>query len=491
MNSEAHITARNAFKVLYLRVSQFPILLLFVLIIPRMMGPELYGKYAFMSSLLIILSMFTGLGTIEIFGRFIPELKSKNEIPKIHKLFSNTLFFKIIFSTIISITFFLIFYFFTPEGYDRIYFLIIAVALLIYGIEGTLYAFLFGLNEMGKFTSRDLLRRIFSLVFIIVMFKYFELFGAILAILLIELALLSFAIIWSRKYLHFEKFDFHFLKPYLKFGLLFFLSSSLLIFSQRFGNLLIQFISQNPNEIAFFDIANQIFLINSMFFFFLFSSFIPIFTTLLIKNREDKIQKWSSIILKNSGIICMFVLISILLVGSDLINLIFGIEYKKVIINLIVLYFGIFPLLVAQIGIIFSIVYNKPKKYLIALSFAIITFLINSFLFIPKYGSVGCSIATVCSSIVFGLAMYIQFRKNISSYALKDSMKIFVIGLLFIPFIFFKGNIMTNLLLVILFVIIFSIILFKIGILNINEIKEIIDAIIRHPNKTVTIEDSR
>ena len=78
MISEAHVTARNAFTVLFLRILQYPILLLFVLIIPRMMGPQLYGQYAFMTSLLIILSMFTGLGTVEIFGRFIPEFVSKS-----------------------------------------------------------------------------------------------------------------------------------------------------------------------------------------------------------------------------------------------------------------------------------------------------------------------------------------------------------------------------------------------------------------------------
>lgn len=477
MISEAHVTARNAFKVLFLRISQFPILLLFVLIIPRMMGPELYGKYAFMTSLLVILSMFTGLGTVEIFGRFIPEFVSKNKTRKIHKLFFSTLFLKIIVTTIVSTIFFLTFYFFTPEGYDITFFLIIAVALFIYEIDRTLYSFLFGLNEIGKFTSRDLLRRLFSLVFVIFMFKYFGLLGAILAILMNELALLFFAIFWSRKYLHFENFDFSFLKPYLKFGLMFFLSSTLLIFLQRSGNTLIQFISQNPKEVAFFDIANQIFLINSMFIFFLFSAFIPVFTTLLIKNREDKINKWSSMILKNAGIICILVLNSILLVGSDLVNLIFGVEYEKVFINLIIIYFGIFPLLLAQIGTVFSIIYKEPRKYIIAISFAVITFLATSFLFIPKYASIGCSIATLCSSIVLGIAMYLQFTKNISSYALKNLLKIFFLGLISVPFIFLKADLITNLLLGILFIIIYSITLFKTKILNIKEIREIIEAI--------------
>jgi O-antigen/teichoic acid export membrane protein len=244
---------------------------------------------------------------------------------------------------------------------------------------------------------------------------------------------------------------------------------------------LIQFLSHNPKEVAYYDLANQIFLINSMFIFFLFSAFIPVFTTLLIKNREDKINKWSSMILKNAGIICIIVLISILLVGSDLINLIFGIAYEKVFINLLILYFGIFPLLLAQIGTVYSIIYKEPRKYIIAISFAVIIFLVISFSCIPKYASIGCSIATLCSSIVLGMTMYVQFSEKISAYALKDLLKITFLGLIALPFILFKACLMTNLMLLILFVIIYTIVLFGVRILNIKEIKEIVEAI-WHPH---------
>ena len=186
-------------------------------------------------------------------------------------------------------------------------------------------------------------------------------------------------------------------------------------------------------------------------------------------------------ILKNAGIICIIVLISILLVGSDLINLFFGIEYEKVFINLIIVYFGIFPLLLAQIGTVYSIIYKEPRKYIIAISFAVITFLVISFSFIPKYASIGCSIATLCSSIVLGMTMYVQFTEKISAYALKNLLKIIFLGLIALPLFLFKASLMIDLILLILFVIIYSIILFKTRILNINEIKEIIEAI-RHPH---------
>jgi hypothetical protein len=53
---EASVTSKNLSKVALLRVAQYPLIALFAIIVPRLMGPTLYGHYALFVSIV-------GMGT--------------------------------------------------------------------------------------------------------------------------------------------------------------------------------------------------------------------------------------------------------------------------------------------------------------------------------------------------------------------------------------------------------------------------------------------
>lgn len=479
MINEASVTARNISKVVFIRILHYPLLLIFVLIVPRMMGPELYGKYAFMFSLLVILLQFTRFGIEEIFVRFIPEFKTKNEIIKINDLLLNTLIFRTIILILVSIIFSILSFYFTPQGYEKIFFIIIAISLPLRGIAEILYALLFGFNDLEKYASQDLFRRFLNLILIIVLFNYFGFIGTMISILIISLFLLTIAILWTKKYFYLNKFRFNinFLLPYLKFGFVFYITSGFLIIIKASGNNLIEFFTKNSKEIAFFDISNNIYLISAQSMFFLFTALIPIFTQLLLKRREDKINKWSSLILRYTTIISVLIIGSIFLIGPELINFMFGAEYRKVFPNLIILFLGIFPSLIAWSGNIFCIIYKNPKKFLLAKSLSLSGFLAFSILLIPQYASIGASIAILGSATIESIAMYILFRKNMSIILKEDYLKIIFLGFILIPFIFLRSGVAANFSLVLIFAITYLILLFTARLLSITEINEIIKAI--------------
>ena len=70
----------------------------FILIVPRLMGPELYGRFALLFSLIGLLMLVIGLGALSIFGRFIPQYEAQGEKSKIQALFVE-LFFVRLFKT--------------------------------------------------------------------------------------------------------------------------------------------------------------------------------------------------------------------------------------------------------------------------------------------------------------------------------------------------------------------------------------------------------
>ena len=52
---------------------------LFAALVPRLMGPQIYGRYALISSLSIWLMLFSGLGLTQVIGRYVPQFITAGE----------------------------------------------------------------------------------------------------------------------------------------------------------------------------------------------------------------------------------------------------------------------------------------------------------------------------------------------------------------------------------------------------------------------------
>lgn len=484
ITKEASIATKNISTVVFLKVAQYPFLALSVMLIPRMMGPKIYGEYALLISIIAIMASMLSLGVVEIFGRFVPELEIRGESANIKRFSSNILALKSVINLIASIVLFSILQFAYGDRFPVTYFLLI-VAILLVADWGTVpYALLFGLNRLGQFASRDLIRRALSLVLVVILFHYYGLFGAIMSTLLVEGSFTMLTFLWTRKYFRLENFrvDLSFLKPYLRFGFIFYMAWGLLNFWQRLSNPLIGYMTRDSREVALFDIPNQIFLITVAIILFAISSFVPIFTNLLLTGKEEKLIKWSKLIIKYTGILCMLIFWGFIFSGPDLIPIIIGSEYTEIFPKGVVLLSGIFPMSFAQLGVVFSVIYKEPGKYFQALCFAFSTFLFASVLLIPKYASMGCSIATFISCMVLALVIGVYFREKLIP-CLSDYFKVIAPGFIFVLFLFFRGSLITNLLLVVCSVATYILLLFACRVLNLQEIKEIFQAIRHRPEE--------
>ena len=447
------------------------------------MGPETYGEYALLISIITIAASLITFGVSgEIFGRFVPEFEVRGDLASIRRLSSNIIAFKSTINLIVSLILFLLLYFTYRDRFPVTYFIIIIAIVLAIDWGSVPYALLFGLNELVKFASRDLIRRAFGLILVLVLFHYYGLLGAITSTLIIEGSFTAITFSWTRKYFHIEDFriDFSFLKPYLRFGFMFYISWVLLTVWQRLGNPLIEYLTKDSREVALFDIPNQIFLITAAFTFFIINSLVPIFTKLLLSGKEGKLINWAGLIIKYIGIICTIIFWVYVIVGADLIPLIIGSDYAEIFPNGVVLLLGIFPMIFVQLGVIFSVVYKKPKRYVLALFFAFSSFVISSIILIPKYASMGCSIAVLISCVVLAVVMLIYFREKLFP-CLFSGFKTITLGFIFIPFLFFTGNLITNLFLSVCSVLAYILILFINRNLHVNEIKEIYQAIRHQP----------
>jgi len=475
---EATITTRNISGVLLLRVAQVPFLALYVMLVPRIMGPEIYGEFAFLISIITIASSLVNIGIGDIYGRFIPELEARNEWRSINILFTNMFALKTIITVTVTVVLFLMLNLAYGNRFLLGYFMLIAITVMIIDWESVFYSLLFGLNKLVKFSLREPIRRMLSLALVLILFHYYGLFGAIGATFLVEISMLVLGFFLTRNYFHFKDFSVNLslLMPYLKFGFILYVSGFLLIFWQRFGNILIDFLTKNSGEIAFFDIANNIFLIFMSMTLITINSLIPMFTKFLITAKEYKIAIWSNRVIKYMVILNMIFFSAFVFVGSDIILLLIGSDYAEVFPNAVVLLFCLFPMTFAQIGFVYSVVYKKPQRYLQALCFAIVTFLLFSIFLIPNYLSLGCSIATCASCFAFALVLIYHFRDKLLT-CLKEGFTVITLGCFIVPLIFFKGQLTTNFLLMFTFIFAYFLALFATRKLRAEEIKEIFSSL--------------
>jgi O-antigen/teichoic acid export membrane protein len=449
---EASVTSKNLSKVALLRVAQYPFIALFAILVPRLMGPTLYGHYALFVSIVGMGTALLDLGMTEISARMVPELQQGSDQRAIRTFFSRMLGFKIPFDLLAIALGVLVFW--VLQGARPQYLVPLLLAIFIGDLGGAAYGLLFGLNRPTICSLRDPLRRAAGLVIVLVLFRNFGLGGAISSAVFVECLLALFNFWWIRRYISPRELvpDFSYTLPLLRYGLLFYLSWGVTNLWQRLGNTLISSLYGDFREIALFDLSNQIFLTAVGFTMFLITALAPMFTRLRLDGKDGKIVDWSRRIITYSQIVCVAGLAAWLLIGDELIRVLIGPQYNGLYANVAILLCGTFPMVVVQLGLTLAMAYASPGSYLIALCVAVASFVGASFVLVPSYGALGCSAATALSCLCCALTIALRYRTNLRHSAWPGLKAIVLGAAVFAPCWIYRGQWIRNSFLLIGFV---------------------------------------
>jgi O-antigen/teichoic acid export membrane protein len=91
MIPEARATVRNVSFLLpqqsFAALGSF----LFAVLVPRLMGPQVFGQYALIYSLSIWLMLFSSLGLTQVIGRYVPQFAASGEREPLQLFMGNLL----------------------------------------------------------------------------------------------------------------------------------------------------------------------------------------------------------------------------------------------------------------------------------------------------------------------------------------------------------------------------------------------------------------
>jgi O-antigen/teichoic acid export membrane protein len=431
---DVHSTVRTVSLGTLLRVLRYPVILLSVAIIPRMMGDTEYGKYAYFMSIFVILDIFTDLGFFQIFGRFVPETEPEGH-EKTCGLFHGILIYGVLLAAALVIGLVVVVSVFPIQSLTWHWVIILSMMLLLTRLEGMLFSFLYGLNHIARFSSKEVIRSSFTFILVVGFYWQFGLVGALWALVLNEAILFVIGAWWTRDYLFSKgsRMPFSELKPYMLFGLQFYIPVFLFGMLQRSGNVFVQGFTHSPEEVAYYDIANQFLLLTATFLGQILQTLIPSLTKLHIRQEIVTIQRWQRIVMTYCGIATFLAFNALMWLGEPVIIALLGADFAPVIPSAKIIVLAMVPMLIAYAGMNYSVLDKTPGIYTKGVTAGIACMTLASILLTPKFGAVGAAWATVIGYGALGLTFYIRYFRFFVE-VLKHFWIAVIVAICFMPF---------------------------------------------------------
>ncbi len=419
MRDEARVTLRNAVLVLVQRGIQVIGGLCFIALVPRLTGPDLYGRYTLASSVAMWFALVSGLGFTNAITRYVPQILAHGEPGALPRFIGNLLTLRVASGLVAGLLYLGLGLAWWRDMDPRMVGLM-AVAVFLQGLGGFIFSIFLGLNRAERWAVADTLRRWLLLGLIIPGFHVAGLLGAAAAVVLTEAVVLVLGLCWSP--LPRAAADLRprlaFLAPYLRFSLAFLVTQILFLVFHGSGEVLVRAFSGSYAEVSYFSLAHSFYLVPGMLLPQLLLSFVPHLSRLLEEHRAAEISRWSEPLARMLAGAGVVVVLGAVLVGPLIVALLFGAEYTQVSANLFLLALAALALTLGSVPGLLAVVHERPEPPLTAAVLRLAVFWSLAPLLITRSGSGGACLALF--SAVTAHSLYLTWRlRDLSDAALR------------------------------------------------------------------------
>ena len=404
-------THKDTLKVILWKGVEYIGLFLFLALIPRMMGPKLYGDFAIMLSVLGMFILSNALGGISIFGRFVPEFKVNNQTACIKGLFTQFFIFRLISSLALAVGLYFFLTYLRPD-FDAQIIIVLCVACVFGTVSLSCTHLFYGLNKMPPYLFHDSFARMLLVLILLGYWSGINLQTSANALVVIEVALASVLVFLSRNYFSFSsaKNQSPAFYRHLKFGLAFFASNLLLMVAWRSGELLISFYTGVSEQVAYYHLSNSMFLALTVLFGQVATVLTPSINTLHSLGEHKERDQWLRLMFVYLTVAAVFVLVVINSIGQPVLLLLLGPGFSEVTANLSIILISIIPLNVVRLGYTVALVHTKTRDNFLVACVAMFSFIFSAVILIPMMAAKGASFSVVISSFAAAAFSFHRFR---------------------------------------------------------------------------------
>ena len=387
--------------------------ILFTVLVPRLMGPNLYGQFAVIISVFTLWRMSCTIGGRYIFGRFIPEYSSRGDSDRIREVFMHVLGARAI---VVLVAAPLLFFFLRRVLPMASTTTLVAstLAFVVTMLAGPMYNVYFGLNRLGMSMTNDPIGRFLLLGLLVLIGGTSNLEMASVALLLANCCVLLVGLVLARGLITFDRrvFDLKSIVEHVSFGLVVYSANLLLRVPWRLGESALALAKTDSAEIAFFSVAVSATVA--------FTRLLGSATTLLIPSMslrqasgdyEGRDRSMGIALRYLEVAACLFVPF-VVAAGPKLVSVLLGDSYLGVVPHMYVLSIAVLGIPVLRTAVAFSVVVGRVGLNVQLGLVAVVVFGVAALALIPKYGAIGASVAVVASIMSSSIIGAMQIRKT-------------------------------------------------------------------------------
>ncbi|WP_292465052.1 flippase [Methanolobus sp.] len=396
--STARTVAKDTFSIAFSSITAKMIAFFISVYLARYLGVEDFGKYTFIITYLLLFGFIASFGLDSVVIRKI----SKNP-PESKNIMSNATIIRILTSIIAIVIAIAAINALKYPADTRYYIQLIAAILLIQGLS-YLFESLFQANMKMEYAAISLVipKIIFATSIYYIIKNNLGLTEILMAYLISELARTIISFIFSRRILRFRlQFERATFKDLIKNSLPFVLGYGLFVLYNRFDILMLSTM-QGDIEVGYYSAAYK--LTESLLFIpgALAATLMPVMTKQFDRNKEKLIHTYK-LGIRYVIILVMPITLGGVILGNDIIYLVYGEDFTNSIIVFKVLTFTIIFNSLIYIQTSLLVASNNQQLNNISVTVCAVLNIILNLILIPHYSYLGAGIATLISVVVLYL----------------------------------------------------------------------------------------
>ncbi len=468
--SEVRLIVRNAGWLIAQRGFHVVGAAVFAVLVPRLMGPAVYGRYALLTSVSMWFALLSGLGAVSLITRIIPQFTASGDFSGLQKLVTNLLAFRGGTAVLSAAAYFVIIVFALGEP-DLVAAAFVAGAVFAWTVGNLCFSVFLGLNRAARWGIGELLRRWLTLAFTLVGYPIAGVRGACFGYLAANLVVLAVGLAQARPYIRWSTFDptRRYLSPYLKTGTYFAVGNLLLALVHRSGETLVRLSTGDYVEVGFYGAASSIYLTGANALWQFGISFTPYLVMSLQRGDTGAVVVWVERLLKSMTIVAALSTLAVVFVGPDLVPLVLGPAYQRVVWNLLPMTLALFTLSIGSIGRLVSLALDRPGVATKAAAIELAAFWIVGSIAAAFGGSLAASVAALFSSALYAIYITSRMRRDLA-YSVAGAMKAGGLASVVAPLVLLKAQWPVNTVLFVVAALVYAILLMRLRIVTMSEI---------------------
>jgi O-antigen/teichoic acid export membrane protein len=441
---DVRATARNAGLILVQRGAVMVAGVLFAAVVPRMMGPPVYGQYALLASLAAWMALLSGLGFTNTISRHMPTLVLAGKTAELRRFLGGMLALRVVSgagagAAYLAVTLLLL------RDLPPLVPWIFAGAVWLQTLGNFFFGVFLGFNRAARWVVGDVVRRWLLLVLLPLGFALDGLRGACLALLVTEAVALVVGLAWTRLGLSVSDVwpRAGVLEPHLRFGVAFLGTQVLFAGFNGSGELLVRTFTGEYGEVGYFALAHSAYLMAVAAITQFVLSFAPLLGSFLDRGERGALDQWVGGLLKGLAVLGALSVFGALFLADPLVTVVFGAAYHPVAPNLVVLALGLLPLTLGSVFTTVTLVHDRPGLSFVGSALRLAVLWGAGPVLVARWGSLGACLAVLGGSTLHAVVLAWRLRDQ-AGPGLRSWVRAIVLALPFLPLLWLRSSPLVN-----------------------------------------------